>query len=119
MVNQWIASLRARVHALPARALDAAIAAVVFAESTIEVVLVDIPFGDKVAGIAVAALVALGILICRDRPLPGLALGIGALCLLNLLPQALQDVSEGPFFGLLFLVYSMALRHSGRTLWAG
>jgi signal transduction histidine kinase len=116
MVNQSIAVFRARVRAWPARAVDAAIAAALLIEVGLEAGFVDVAVADWLAYVALGALAGLGILIRRDHPVVALALAIVAACLLNLLPRELQDVSEGLFFGLLFLVYSMALRCSGATL---
>ncbi len=118
-VRHSIASLRARMHAWPPRAVDWALAAVLMVETTLEGAFADAPFADHVASVALAGLIALGILIRRDRPLTAVALALAALNLINLLPTSLQDAAEGQFFGLLFLVYSMALRTSGRTLRAG
>jgi signal transduction histidine kinase len=107
------------MRAWPTRAVDGALAAVLMVETTLESAFADAPPGDHLASVGIAAVIALGILIRRDLPLPALALGLVGLCLVNLLPQSLQDVSEGHFFALLFLVYSMALRCSGRMLRAG
>ena len=107
------------MHAWPARAVDAALAAVLMVETTIESAFADASFGDHLASIALAGMIALGIVIRRDRPLTAVALAVAALSLMNLLPVPLQEAAEGQFFGLLFLVYSMALRTSGRTLRAG
>ena len=106
------------MRASPLR-VDAALAGLLMVESALETAFVDVPFGDHVGTLALAGLVALGILIRRDRPLTAVALGLAALALLNLLPRAVQDATEGQFFGLLFLIYSMALRTSGRRLQLG
>jgi signal transduction histidine kinase len=120
MVRLSSAEVRARARALPPRAVDAALASALLVEATLESAFLDgISVGSHLAAVGLAALVCAGIVIRRDHPLPAVALALLSLCLLNLLPQRIQDVTEGQFFGLLFLVYSMALRTSGRTLWAG
>ena len=119
MVKVSIADLRARVRAWPPRAVDAALVAVLLIETTLEAAFVDVAAGDRVAFLSLSLLVAAGILVRRRWPIPAVALALAAAGLLNLLPEPLRDVSEGQFFGLLFLVYSMALRTSGRLLGAG
>ena len=119
MVKLAVAALRARVRAWPPRAVDAALGVLLLLETAVESAFADVSSDDRLAFLALSALVAAGFVIRRDQPLLALVPAVTAACLLNLMPAPLRDVSEGLFLGLLFLVFSMAVRSSGRQLWAG
>src|SRR3954470_7060301 len=119
MVSIRLHELRVRARAWPPLRVDAALGGALLLEAILESAFVDVGAGARLAGIGLAGLVAIGVFIRRRHPIGAVALALLAFSLLNLLPKSLQDVTEGQFFGLLFLVYSMALRTSGRRLWLG
>ena len=89
----------------PPGRIDAALAAVVALAGTAELLLA----GDGAGSLSpVVALVALGVLLRRRRPLAGLALGVIGLVVSGLLPS--EPSVATPFLALVFLVFSMAMR---------
>ena len=111
--------LRARVRAWPPLRVDAALGALLLAEGTAETLFADVSWGARLAAVGMTGGVAAGITLRRRAPLAAVALAVTAMLYSDVLAQPIIDNVEGPWFGLLFTVYSMAAHSEGRRLVAG
>lgn len=116
---QPLSDLPARLRAWPRRRVDLALAAAVVVEAALELAAVDAATGRRVGAVALAAVVGAAVLVRRRHPVAAVAVAFGGIAGYDLLPGGLNNLAAGPFFGLLFVVYSMAWRTEGRRLTAG
>lgn len=117
MVQDRLTRLKERWRALPPAGVDLAIALLVLAEGAIEVIASGAP--DRAAGLGVVAVIAVGVLLRRRFPLIAVLVAFGGGVLYGQLSKQIGDSAGGPFFALLFVAFSMALRVSGRRLLLG
>ena len=117
-VSGQLTHLRARARGLPPRALDRVLAAAVVAGTMIEASLADASAPSRLAALGPALLVAAAILVRRREPIASVAVGVAGLALANALVESVWDSLNTPYFAVLFIVYSMASRETGRRLYA-
>lgn len=118
-MSDRLSSLRARTRAIPPRALDAGIAAVVVLGTALEVAFVDASLGTRATALLPAGLIAAAVLARRPQPVTAVGLGIAGVTVASGLSDPVWDQLNVLYIGFLLVVYTMASRVDGRRLHSG
>jgi len=118
-VSGRLQALRARAGSWPPYRFDLVLAAVLFTEGMAEAALGDASWPARLAAAGPLAIVAAGVAVRRRAALAACVLAVAGIAAISLLQDPLQEALQGPYFGWLFVTYSLAARESRRTLLLG
>jgi signal transduction histidine kinase len=116
-MQQRMRKIADHARALPPAKVDAVLALVLVAVSTVEAAVADdVSLAARAGYAGLAGVVAAALCARRRAPVGAALAGMSAIVGIGLLPRAITEVGGAPFLAVLFLVFSMSLRTHGRRL---